>query len=195
MSKPDPLKTLLRAADAQAGPPPRMPPNLVARVRQGGARRHRAARWVWLVPSAAAALVLLAVTLYTRPGTPPGASEPPVALPPVVPAPVEATKRSELDGIRLAADSRAAVAEELLRLEGVRARIRAPLAQVSAPDIVGQVEQERERAAQTLVTYADRLERELNLRESAVANYRSALRLFPETAWAVVARARLAILD
>ncbi len=47
-------------------------------------------------------------------------------------------------------------------------------------------------AAAVLVCQADRLEHEFNEPADAARSYREAIRLFPQTPWAMVARERLA---
>lgn len=65
----------------------------------------------------------------------------------------------------------------------------------SAPDPMEQVQRQVDKAAFVLIYQADRLYRELNRTESAVAAYKEIIQLFPTNRWAEVARERLAEID
>jgi len=58
-----------------------------------------------------------------------------------------------------------------------------------------QVERQVDKAAFVLIYQADRLYKELNRTESAVAAYKEIIQLFPTNRWAEVARERLAEID
>jgi TolA-binding protein len=65
----------------------------------------------------------------------------------------------------------------------------------SIPDPMRQVEREVDKTAFLLIYRADRLYKELNQTESAVAAYKEIIQLFPTNRWAEVARERLAEID
>jgi hypothetical protein len=77
---------------------------------------------------------------------------------------------------------------ETQRLGGRRARL-------ELADVLDPIAQQDERTALILVDHGDRLWAELGETERAIEEYRLAIRLFPQTHWANVARQRLAELD
>jgi hypothetical protein len=81
--------------------------------------------------------------------------------------------------------------QEVLRRQEAEQRLAALRKQTEA-DPLKEVNDQVDRAALTMVYQADRMYRELNLRESAVASYEQTIKLFPQTHWAHVAKDRLA---
>jgi len=61
----------------------------------------------------------------------------------------------------------------------------------SIPDPLEEVRKQVDKTAFILVYQADRMYRELNLKNSAVRTYKRVIELFPQTQWAEVARQRL----
>ncbi len=187
---PDHLEQLLRQADADAGLPPRMPVDLAARVRRrAGARQRRTT----LLTSAAAA-ILLAIGFFGYPrGRQPGSYVKQSESTTHQVAPRPATDyRIELARLDRQIESRLAIARRLDQLTEARQCLAALRTQkVDLPDPVAEARAEMDQAAFTLVQQADRLYRELHLPAPAADSYRRAIRLFPDTPWADVARTRL----
>ena len=171
----DALQRLLRAADADAGPPPRMPDGLSSRVLQ----RVKARRARRVLLRSAAALILLAVGASVA-FWPRGVKSAGVELP----AAQAARWQAE-------ADWRAAVArrtETFLARQSRAAALRKVAAQ---PDPVQAARAQVERAASILLQQGDTLSRQFGLPQQAAASYQEILRLFPKTVCAGLARERL----
>jgi len=65
----------------------------------------------------------------------------------------------------------------------------------SIPDPVQEIDRQVDKTAFILVYQADKLYKELNQRESAVAAYKEVIQLFPTNRWAAVARERLSQIE
>jgi tetratricopeptide (TPR) repeat protein len=65
----------------------------------------------------------------------------------------------------------------------------------SIPDPLQEIDRQVDRTAFILVYQADKLYKELNQRESAVAAYKEVIQLFPTNRWAAVARERLSQIE
>jgi tetratricopeptide (TPR) repeat protein len=65
----------------------------------------------------------------------------------------------------------------------------------SIPDPVREIDRQVDQTAFILVYQADKLYKELNQRESAVAAYKEVIQLFPTNRWATVARERLSQIE
>ena len=185
----DPIRRLLREADAAAGPPPKPPGDLAHRVRQRAARRQRMRFGL----SAAAAVVLAAgiTALWTQAPSPswPGQAPQIVTQEPQR-LDVEATRR-EIERLRREADTRLAVAQRTHDLLRQYERARAARQQAPVANPIVDARREVEKAACILVYQANRMCREMDLCDSAVVKYQRVVELFPETAAAAMARERL----
>jgi len=194
----DSLDGLLREADAAAPPPPVPQPGLAERVRrrrQAHVRRQLAAAVVAL-PAAALALSL---ALPPARKTPPNGDV----------AQLNATEPANRRRVPTrATDDPQALTAEVLRLkseaairlsvvEGLQKRharreIEARVAELEsrglAPDSAGL---ERDKAALTLIDHGDRLRKDFQAVDEALAAYRRAIELFPDTRWAAVAKQRI----
>lgn len=181
----DPLERLLRETDADVGPAPRMPDDLVAWVLRRS--RVRARRRV-AVRSAAAMIVLAAgaSTVLWQRGVPPT-----VAKIPANPAHLAA----QAGQLEAEADWRLVVVRRTSEIQDQQARIAELNRQAAQPDPVLAANREVERAAGTLFQQGDVLYRELGLRARAADSYREVLRLFPTSACAALARERLTELN
>jgi hypothetical protein len=85
-----------------------------------------------------------------------------------------------------------ALVRDVLANERQQDRLAALQAELaSIPDPVEQMKQRDEKTAFTLVYQADRMYREMNQVESAVATYEQVIRLYPQDHWADVARQRI----
>jgi hypothetical protein len=180
----DRLGQLLRDVDSAALPAAPAPaPDLALRVRRLRNRRRRAVRLATGVTALClVAVVIAAAALRERPLAPLTPLTPPVAL---LPAPAP-TNKPTLASLRLDADLHEQTAA---RLAGSAPRAVQRLASTSAktgPD----VQRERDRAALLLVYEADQRAKQ-HRPADAIAAYRRAVELFPQTRWAQVARQRL----
>jgi hypothetical protein len=176
----DPLQELLRRADADAGPVPRLRADLPGRVMS---RARRAQERTALAGSVAAALLLaIGVMTFLRTTAP---SEP---------AAVEAVERrltADVAALQREADSRATIARRFAELRERDERLAALQAEATRPDPVQRAQQEVDQTAFVLLQQGDHLYRDLGLKERAADSYRRTARLFPETRWAGLARQRL----
>ena len=183
------LEQLLRQADEAFGRPPCGTADLGVRVRRQARRQRR----VMMVGSAAAALLALvvsAIALRSERGDTAQPERP--ILADNTPAHVQlAQLQADIARLQEEISSGCRAAEETLRREEVEKRL-AALQEQAADDPLQEVSDQVDRAALTMVYQADRMYRELNLRESAVASYEQTIKLFPQTHWAKVAKDRLA---
>jgi hypothetical protein len=194
----DPLEQLLRNSDADASPPPAPPPDLAARVVRLAHMRRRRRLTAGAIAAGLLLIASLTIPLWRsrpHPSAAPGAAEP------IGPAAAKATRNSTTDTDALAAqvadlvaeaDWRAAVAHRTAELQARQSRL-ATLAATSARSNPVYVSQRAaDEAAGTLFVQGDRLYREYRLPQRAADSYREVLRLFPQTTWAGLSRARLA---
>jgi signal transduction histidine kinase len=187
----DRLQDLLREADAEFGIEPRPTADLARRV-QARVRRRRSRRQI--ARSAAAAVVLVLAIGWPELNQPAPKQTPTVTEPVVV---VEHPQHGVTDPVlrrlEIAAGTHAAAAR-LLR-DPQRPPTATVVVSVSdterVPAPVAAARTARNRAAETLVRSAQQLEHELPSPASAIAGYRQAVKLFPESVWATVARSRL----
>ncbi len=186
----DPLRELLKRADADAGPPPALPGDLATRVLRRAARRRR--RMFLVSGVAAAALLALAVSL------PRLARYPGLRVTDLEPLPRETAPlgsdvklRSEIARLEAEAEMRLAVARRMVLLLEHANRTAARTAATARPDPAGNIRRQADQAAIVLMQQGDRLFQELHLPGAAERMYRCALRAFADTPWADVARQRL----
>ena len=185
----DPIRKLLQQADSLAGPAPAAPPDLAGRVRRSARRRRLAAATsisLLLVIAAVIAAVFVrreaadqSTHLTARP-TDRTEEKPDVAK-----------LQAEIDRLQREINMRRAIVaallehekqgEELKRLEAVAAR----------GDPLDCIRRETDRAAHTMVRHAYLLEQKLGRTDLALETYRHVAKLFPDSAWARVARERI----
>jgi hypothetical protein len=211
MAANDPIQEWLRRADAAAGAPPALGDDLPGRLRRLAAHRRRTRAIGLGVASAAAAVVAGVMFWMARPADQPptpaptetiqanGALPAPIAVPsngnptPIATVPAGANDpqiarlnarlaeiRFEIDWRRRAA--REVEAQELALAHRVRLR---------APDPQEVIRQDIDTVALVMVRQADRLARQPDRREAAVAQYRRTVEFFPQSPWAAAARQRL----
>jgi hypothetical protein len=169
------IRELLHQADADAAAPPALGRDLVARVLQ---RELRIWDRIGLATSAAAAVFLvIGVTILYRAGAPAG---------------LVGAQSADIAQLEREADSRASVARRIEELRRRDKRLAALRAQIARPDPVQQAQKELDQTALTLLQQGDHLYRDLDLAQPAADSYRAAVRLFPQTRWAAMARQRLA---
>lgn len=196
------LRPLLRDADA-AFPPPPLDPDLAANVRRLSRRRRSRRRIAGgCVVVLVAASVVAAVQssrgrlrggsvaqsgpLSHSPATPPA---PHVSVP--VSNAVEAAAEYRL--AKLEADAAVASASRLLVAERSRRQLRELDGRLAdgSPTQAERIASFRAVAALTLISQADRLESRADSPLDALATYRRAVELFPDTPWVAVARQRM----
>ena len=107
----------------------------------------------------------------------------------------EAALRAEIARLEARADARLAEARHLLAIAAARHRRDECLRQLARLDTAERIARQAEETAFIIVYDADRLREQPGRIQSAVAGYREAVRLFPQTKWGEVARKRLAQID
>ena len=190
----DRIEELLRQADRAAGARPAMPPDLAGRVRRL-ARRRRAVRITTGAVAAALAVGIATAVFMAGPHGEPAPVDNTLIVDVDNPQDDLVRLRVEFGELRAEAEATLAVARRILDLQSEQ-KLLAELARIRArPDPVEEVRQQMDKAAFIIVYQADRMYRELNLHESAIASYRQSIKLFPQTRWADVARERLAEIE
>jgi hypothetical protein len=185
----DPIQKLLMDAD-QSAAPPRVAPGLAEHVRATARRRQRNARIVY-----ASAAVLAIAFIIGRVGFSPRGSSAPsntvqqqIAVtadhPSITPETTQSAAADINAHLQRIDEALARLAEEIRqqKLENDLAAMREP---------IEKVQQQREQAALILVFYADKKFNELNLKDSAIADYKQVIAVFPDTTWAEKAREKL----
>ena len=173
------IKNLLQRADETAGIPAPISVSLLA-IRNRAYRR----RIVNItVPVAAAAAILIAVGLYgfTLRANKTTPQQQKIAL-----------LEAQIQQLQARADATFNLIQEVLEDERKQQRLDELQAQLaSIPDPIEEIQKQVDKTAFNLVYQADRMYRELNLMDSAVATYKRVIELFPETHGAEMARQRL----
>lgn len=188
----DRIQDLLKQADHAAGPLPSGPTDLASRVRHA----HRRRRNVRITGTALAAIIALAVgtTLFISQSSSKKTSNNTLVKNGDSQKNLDHLQ-AEIDQLRTEIETTLAMLEELNAQQEEQNRqseIRRILAE---PDPLEEVHRQLDKAAFIIVYQADRMYRELNLRESAIESYNQAIKLFPQTQWAKVARERLAEIE
>jgi len=186
----DRLGELLRQADEEVGQMPSLPDDLPERVARRAAYCRRRRRL--LRGSGVGVLAVIVGVVVLQRGARDGG--------PVESTPAEgdgqtrdiALVQVELGRLRMEAESRLAVARQLIRCREHEERLAALEAESTDPDPVAAANEALEGAASVLVQQANRLHAGLHMTASAEERYRDAIRLFPDTLWAGVAREMLA---
>jgi len=196
---PDHIEELLQEADEQAGVP-RLTPNLAARTYRVYAQRRRVRSGL----SVAASMLIVAGIIHMGRGIVFRGDTTELRQDVVVgrDGPQQAVQgeieqlRSEVAQLRSEAEFRTAILAEVLRVQKQQAKIRALERQVrSQTDPLAEVNRLVERAALVILYQADRKYNELNLKESAIADYQQVIQYYPNTRWAESARQRLAEIE
>ena len=104
----------------------------------------------------------------------------------------EAALRAEITRLEVRADARIAEARHLLAIAAARRRRDEHLRRLARLDAAERIAREAEETAFIIVYDADRLREQPGRTQSAIAGYREAVRLFPQTKWGEVARKKLA---
>lgn len=175
------IETLLHGADDRAGRPIFGCVTAVEiRLR---VRRRRIIRTA--VPLTAAAVVAVTVGIVA------------VSTRTQKPAPQRiASLEEQVKQLQERTDATLKLVQEVLESDRRQRRLAAAEAELaSVPDPVKQIERQVDKTAFLLIYQADRLYKELNRTESAVAAYKEIIQLFPTNRWAEVAKERLAEID
>lgn len=200
----DTLARLLRVAD-QTAPPPLLGPGVADAVRLRVRRRvrHRrlaATSLVTLVVIASAAAIVWSPWTHPRPRelvTTLPATRPETA--PVVPTPPNDRVRLAAEFLRAKqeAELRREIAKRLTAREQSRRKAGASngAGPAFSPTQLDRIALLRGDAAQTLIGHADRLKSRASSPRDALATYRRAVELFPDTPAAAVARQRIEALQ
>jgi len=175
----DKIPSLLRDADRTAGPPNPVSVDFSAIRRR--ARQRRLVRSV--VPLAAAAVVLVALSIWTaviRTDRAAGEQEKIAAL------------ENEVRVLQARTDAALKLIRQMVENEQRQRRLDQLQAELtSIPDPLEEVQKQVETTAFIMVYQADRMYRELDQRDSAIRAYRRTIELFPQTESAEAARQRL----
>jgi hypothetical protein len=171
----DPLEQLLRSADAS--PPGRSDSDLVGQVRRRARRSDR------IRSTVASALVLIGVAIGAVALLQPSTHQPPTAL-----APDPIAVKAELARLDQEADRHSALADQMMQTEISTAR-------PNLAELARDLQRERDEAALSLIYEAETLAPLPAQRPAAVALYRRAIDLFPQTHWAALAKQRLEALQ
>jgi tetratricopeptide (TPR) repeat protein len=181
------IRTLLQKADQAAGPPVYRRPTA-----SGIRRRLRQGRLIRIsTPALAAAVVLVAtgvgvICLRTPEPQPKPPSEPQRI----------ASLETQVKQLQAQTDATLKLVREVLERDRQERRLAALNAELaSIPDPMREMDAQVDETAFLLIYQADRLYKELNQTESAVAQYKEVIQLFPKNRWADVARERLAEIE
>jgi vacuolar-type H+-ATPase subunit I/STV1 len=178
------IQRLLARAEEMAEEP-RFRPVTLAGIRQRVRRRHLVRVGI---PTAAAAMVLVGVTLWAICAWTTGSPE--------LPQQRIASLEDQVKQLQAQTEATLKLVQEVLerdRQDRRLASLQAELARI--PDPRKEIEREVDEAAFVLVYQADKLYKELNQTDSAVQAYKDVIQLFPTNQWADVARERLSQIE
>jgi len=179
----DKIKNLLQEADRMAGRPAEVRVDLSAIRRRAGRRRLASIAG----PIAAAAAIVTALGIWSLAIKTPETTREQVRI---------VTLEAQVKQLQTSTDAALALIHEVLEDERRRNRLEELEAQLaSIPDPLEEIRKQVDKTAFILVYQADRLYRELNETESAVATYNRVIKLFPRNQWAAVARERLSEIE
>lgn len=177
------IRKLLQEADATARKPI-FGPIVAGRIRQR-IHRRRAARSAAL--AAAAAVVVIAATLWI------------VCMQPQKPQPEPqriALLETQVRQLQAQTNATLELVQEVLERDRQERHLASLEAQLSSiPEPMMEIERQVDKTAFILIYQADKLYKELNQTESAVAAYKEVIQLFPKNRWADVARERLSQIE
>jgi len=179
------MRTLLQRADEAAGDP------VFRGISAAGIRRRILRRRIitTAAPLAAAAVITIVIATLSHPKLEP------TPLPPPQPERI-ASLEEQVKQLPAQTAAPLKLVQEVLEKDRQQRRLAALEAELaSIPDPVQQMEERVDRSAFLLLYQADRLYKDLNQTESAVAAYKEVIQLFPENQWADVARERLSQIE
>jgi tetratricopeptide (TPR) repeat protein len=177
------IRSLLQRADQTAGAPS-FGPVSAAGIRT---RAHRTRLIRIAAPVAAAAALLIAtavVTLRIRPQPSPPQTQQIASL------------QEKIEQLQTQTDATLRLVQEVVERDRQERRVAALEAELaSIPDPMQEIDRHVDETAFVLLYQADKLYKELNRTESAVAAYKEVIQLFPKNRWADVARERLSEIE
>lgn len=177
------IKKLLQEADATARRPV-FSPIAAGRIRQR-IRRRRVMRSAAL--TVAAAVVVIAAILGI------------ICMRPQKPQPEQqriASLETQVRELQVQTNATLKLVQEVLERDRQDRHLASLEAELSSiPEPMVEIERQVDKTAFLLVYQADKLYKELNQTESAVAAYREVIQLFPKNRWADVARERLSQIE
>lgn len=177
------IQRLLVRAD-EAADEPRFCPVSVLETRR---RVHRRLLWRTGAPMAAAAVVLLGVALWAIRVQTVSPEPPPQRI---------ASLEEQVQQLQAQNDATLKLVQEVLEKDRQDRRLASLNAELaSIPDPMREIDRQVDKTAFILVYQADKLYKELNQTESAVAAYKEVIQLFPKNQWAEVARERLSQIE
>jgi len=177
------IESLLQRADDAAGEP------VFGVISAAGMRRRVHRRRIIRTGASLAAAAVVALTIVLA------AFCVRTKVPPPEPRRI-ASLEEQVEQLQARTDATLRLVQEVLEKDRRQRRLAALEAELaSIPDPRQQIEQEVDRTAFLLIYQADRLYRELNQTESAVAAYKELIQLFPNNRWADVARERLSQIE
>ena len=189
----DPLKTLLQEADHAAGTPRMDADDLSERVFRGVRRRQRRRR---ISAAISIAVIGVGTAVLVRAGFE-SSEGPRVVRRSINDATVDDVDRMRVDRLRdeykrlqITGDSKIALLRRVSELHDQQSRL-AAYAEAPHVDLARIAQSEAEVTARLIVYRADRIYREPPRRAAAIQAYQRAIALFPNTAWADIARQRL----
>jgi len=175
----DKIINLLQKADQTAGGP--IPVSIDFSAVRRRARKKRLASLA--IPLTAAAMLLIALGIWsfiTKTGETTQEQEKIASL------------QAQIQQLQARTDATLKLIQEVLERERRQRRLDELQAELaSIPDPIEEIQKQVDNTAFILVYQADRMYRELNLKDSAIQTYKRVIELFPENQWAEVARQRL----
>jgi tetratricopeptide (TPR) repeat protein len=181
------IRALLQKADQAAGPP------VYRRPTAAGMRRRLRRRWRVRVgvPVLAAAVVLVTTGVGVICLRTPEPQPEPQSAPQRI-----ASLETQVQQLQAQTEATLKLVREVLERDRQERRLAALNAELaSIPDPMREMDAQVDKTAVLLIYQADRLYKELNQTESAVAQYKEIIQLFPKNRWADVARERLAEIE
>jgi tetratricopeptide (TPR) repeat protein len=177
------IKTVLQRADELGGAP--VFGRITAVGIQRRIRRRRLIRVAAPLTAAAAVTVAVAILSVCTRGAKPQPEPRRIA-----------SLEEQVKQLQTQTDATLKLVREVLERDRQQRRLASLEAELaSIPDPVRQIEQQVDKTAFLLIYQADRLYKELNQTESAVAAYKELIQLFPDNRWAQVARERLSQIE
>jgi len=175
----DNVKNLLQKADEMADRPTPVYINISAMRRRANRRRIISIA----IPLASSAVILIAVGLWGLVARNVKTTNPQEKI---------ASLEMQIKQLKARTDATFNLIQEVLESERRQRRLDELQAQLtSIPDPLEEIQKQVDDTAFILVYQADRMYRELNLKDSAIQAYKRVIELFPENQWAEVARKRL----
>ncbi|MHC5060679.1 MAG: tetratricopeptide repeat protein [Planctomycetota bacterium] len=174
------------------GPGP-VPANLAQAVRRLG-RRNNITKIA--APVAAAAVFLVAVGIWQLSDRASKETSMPSIAQNGQTQEIAAPSQAEIRELVARTDALVELVHEVLEQERSRQRLAELEAELaSIPDPLDEIRKSIDKTAFTLLYQADRMYRELDLKDSAVEAYNRVIELFPENRWADTARQRLSEIE